>query len=123
MEEDGINSKASTEEISAAITSLITDEFFKKLVAYTIKRLLFQFQIVYDPDKGFKGHMAEIYSVPFLMVAEGTGIKINFLILRNNFTVHLIVKFPILYLETLSKLKILKLRIQVQFLILQVWNS
>ena len=59
MEDDDINMKASAEEISAAVSSLITDEFFKKLVAYTIKRLLFQFQIIYDPDRGFKGHMVE----------------------------------------------------------------
>lgn len=59
MEEDDLNSKASAEEISAAVSSLITDEFFKKLVAYTIKRLFLKFQIVYDPNKGFKGNMAE----------------------------------------------------------------
>ncbi len=50
---------ASTEEISAAISNVMTPEFYKKLVAYTIKRLLTKFQIVYDPIKGFKGHLAE----------------------------------------------------------------
>ena len=59
MEEDGINIKASADEINTAIGTIVTDEFFKKLVAYTIKRLLFQFHIVYDSDKGFKGQMAE----------------------------------------------------------------
>ena len=58
-DDDDLNIKASAEEISTAVSALITDEFFKKLVAYTIKRLLFQFQIVYDPNKGFKGNMAE----------------------------------------------------------------
>lgn len=59
MEDDDLNIKASAEEISTAVSALVTDEFFKKLVAYTIKRLLFKFQIVYDPNKGFKGNMAE----------------------------------------------------------------
>lgn len=59
MGDDDLSIKASAEEISAAVSALVTDEFFKKLVAYTIKRLLFQFQIVYDPNKGFKGNMAE----------------------------------------------------------------
>lgn len=59
MEDDDLNIKASAEEISTAVSTLVTDELFKKLVAYTIKRLLFQFQIVYDPNKGFKGSMAE----------------------------------------------------------------
>lgn len=59
MKEIELNSKASTEEITTAISSVVTDDLFKKLVAYTIKRLLFRFQIVYNPNKGFKGHMAE----------------------------------------------------------------
>lgn len=59
MKEDDINIKASADEINAAIGAIVTNEFFKKLVAYTVKRLLFQFHIVYDPDKGFKGQMAE----------------------------------------------------------------
>lgn len=59
MEEDDINIKASADEINTAIGTIVTNEFFKKLVAYTIKRLLFQFHIVYDPGKGFKGQMAE----------------------------------------------------------------
>lgn len=59
MREDDINSKASAEEISNAIANVVTDEFFKKLLAYTIKRFLFRFSIRYDVNKGFKGQMAE----------------------------------------------------------------
>lgn len=74
MKEEEANIKASPEEISEAIEAIVTNDFFKKLVAYTIKRLLFKFHIIYDPDKGFKGHMAEdIVSNLFISFLDDGG--------------------------------------------------
>jgi DNA-binding CsgD family transcriptional regulator len=74
MKEDDINIRASAEEINTAIGAVVTNDFFKKLIAYSIKRLLFQFQIEYDSDKGFKGHMAEdIVSNLFISFLDDGG--------------------------------------------------
>lgn len=51
--------QASVEEINIALQNLITTDFFKLLMAYTVKRLKSRFKIKYNPDRGFMGKMVE----------------------------------------------------------------
>lgn len=50
---------ASVEEIEEALTKVLTKDFYKKLMAYTIKRFKVKFGIKYDTVHGYKGLMVE----------------------------------------------------------------
>jgi hypothetical protein len=50
---------ASAEEIASQIELIMTADFFKKLMAYSIKRFSLKFGIKYDIDRGYNGQKVE----------------------------------------------------------------
>jgi hypothetical protein len=50
---------ASSEEIARQFELIMTADFFKKLIAYSIKRFSLKFGIKYDKNRGYKGQKVE----------------------------------------------------------------